>query len=239
MEKEEFLKILPRLIREDDQVKGAIISALSGVVATKDDVNRIIEESNKRFEAIKGDISRVIEESNKRFEAIRGDITRVIEESNKRFEAMDKRFEAMDKRFEEARTNREELRVFISTVSTRSGERLQDAILNLLSDKLIQESIDKSDIKREYLFDPEGKVYYENYNTDIDVLIQNGKTILIEIKNHADNRDVFDLLKKGQLFHIQFNKDYDELMLVCLEINQKNFEQALKQGVRIIAGKVV
>ena len=44
MEKEEFLKLLPRLIREDDEVKGAIITALSGVVATKNDIKQVIEE---------------------------------------------------------------------------------------------------------------------------------------------------------------------------------------------------
>ena len=49
MEKEEFLKLLPKLIREDDEVKGAIITALSGVVATKDDIAKIIKHSDRRF----------------------------------------------------------------------------------------------------------------------------------------------------------------------------------------------
>ena len=75
MEKEEFLKLLPKLIQEDNQVKGAIITALSGVVATKDDIKQIIEEFDKRFEAIQAQMDR-------------------------RFEAMDRRFEAMDRRFE-------------------------------------------------------------------------------------------------------------------------------------------
>jgi hypothetical protein len=52
MEKEEFLRLLPKLIREDDEVKGAIISALSGVVATKNDIEKLIENSNKRFEEL-------------------------------------------------------------------------------------------------------------------------------------------------------------------------------------------
>ena len=57
IDKNELLKLLPKLIREDDEIKGAIITALSGVVATKDDIARIIENSNRRFEEI-----------NKRFE---------------------------------------------------------------------------------------------------------------------------------------------------------------------------
>lgn len=52
MEKEEFLKLLPKLILEDNEVKGAVLTALSGVMATERDIKRIIEHSDKRFEKI-------------------------------------------------------------------------------------------------------------------------------------------------------------------------------------------
>ena len=38
MEKNEFIKLLPKLFKENDEVKGAILSILAGVVATKDDI---------------------------------------------------------------------------------------------------------------------------------------------------------------------------------------------------------
>ncbi|MHA1490474.1 MAG: hypothetical protein ACTSRI_12570 [Promethearchaeota archaeon] len=43
MEKEEFLKLLPKLILEDNEVKGAILTALSGVMATEHDIEKVIE----------------------------------------------------------------------------------------------------------------------------------------------------------------------------------------------------
>jgi hypothetical protein len=90
MEKEEFLKLLPKLIMEDNEVKGAIISILSGIVATKDDIKQVIEHSDKRFEALQAQMDKRFEAMDKRFEAM-----------DKRFETlqaqMDKRFEAMDK----------------------------------------------------------------------------------------------------------------------------------------------
>lgn len=70
MEKEEFFTLLPKLIKEDEQVKGAIITALSGVVATKDDIKELIN-SNK------------------------DELKLVISEFNKRFEIMDKHFETI------------------------------------------------------------------------------------------------------------------------------------------------
>ncbi|MHA1658283.1 MAG: hypothetical protein ACTSUT_04065 [Promethearchaeota archaeon] len=78
MEKEDFLKLLPKLIIEDNEVKGAIVTALSGVMATKNDIERVIEHSDKRFEKM-----------DERFEKM-----------DERFEKMDERFEKMDKRFE-------------------------------------------------------------------------------------------------------------------------------------------
>jgi len=78
MEKEEFLKILPKLIVEDNEVKGAIITALSGIVATKKDINKLLEHSDRRFEKM-----------DQRFEKM-----------DQRFEKMDQRFEKMDQRFE-------------------------------------------------------------------------------------------------------------------------------------------
>ncbi|HMF34128.1 MAG TPA: hypothetical protein VKK79_22075, partial [Candidatus Lokiarchaeia archaeon] len=49
---DELLKILPQLIRENDTVKGAILTALSGVVATHLDVEMVIQAMEKRFEAV-------------------------------------------------------------------------------------------------------------------------------------------------------------------------------------------
>jgi hypothetical protein len=81
----ELKKILPQLVRENDEFVGAIIRALSGVVATREDIREQTAEFDKRFEAM----DKRFEAMDKRFEAM-----------DKRFEIMDKRFEAMDKKFE-------------------------------------------------------------------------------------------------------------------------------------------
>ncbi len=188
IDKNELLKLLPKLIREDDEIKGAIITALSRVVATKEDIIRIIEHSDRRFEALQ-------------------------EQMNKRFEAVDKRFEAlikeMNKGFEIARQERAQLQTSINSLGRRGDIGLENAILCLLNDNLIQESINTSEIKKEKLNDKEGKVFGENYSTDIDILVQNAKTILIEIKFHADNSDAYQLIKKAELYKYQFNRNYD------------------------------
>ena len=296
---DELLKILPKLIRENDTVKGAIISALSGVVATHEDIveltrtiDKKFESMDKRFESIQQQMDKRFESMDKRFEsmdkrfesmdkrfeAIQQQMERRTKLVDKRFESMDKRFEAiqqqmerrtklvdkrfksMDKRFEaiqqqmdnrfqdvitqmnrgfeEARKDREKLEVTILSISSRSGKKLEELILNLLSDKLIQENIERSNISREKLVDLNGNIFLQDYRTDIDVVVQDGKTLLMEVKSTADNRDIFHLLKKGELFEQQFGKEYDGLILACLEINRTNFELAIKHGINVIAGEV-
>ncbi len=80
---DELIKILPQLIRENDAIKGAILSALSGVVATREDIKEIIREMDRRFEGV-----------DRRFETMQ-------QQMDKRFEAMQQQ---MDKRFDMVHT---------------------------------------------------------------------------------------------------------------------------------------
>ncbi|MHA1584437.1 MAG: hypothetical protein ACTSWL_04225 [Promethearchaeota archaeon] len=89
----QFIAILPKLIRENDAVKGAILSALSGVVATREDIKDLIQEMDKRFEVVDKRFEAMQKQMDKRFEAMQ-------KQMDKRFDAVDKRFEVVDKRFE-------------------------------------------------------------------------------------------------------------------------------------------
>ncbi len=207
MEKEEFLKLLPKLIMEDNEVKGAIITTLSGIVATKDDIKQVIEHSDKRFEAI-----------DKRFEALQAQ---------------------MDKRFEAQHEDIMKISVAIGSLGRRSGKSLENTILAILNDEIIKENIDASQIKKEFLFDEHGTVFWKNYKSDIDILIQNGKTILIEVKYHASKRKIESFVRNSKLYTLQFKKDFDELVMICLEIKRSDLRIAKEFGVKIIAGSIL
>ncbi len=105
---DELLKILPQLIRENDTVKGAILTALSGVVATRDDILHLDRGLDKRFEAMQQQMDKRFAVVDKRFAAVDKRFEAMQQQMDKRFEAMqqqmDKRFDAMqqqmDKRFE-------------------------------------------------------------------------------------------------------------------------------------------
>ncbi|MHA1148801.1 MAG: hypothetical protein ACTSR8_11235 [Promethearchaeota archaeon] len=197
MEKEEFLKLLPKLILEDDQVKGAIITALSGVVSTKEDIRLVIQEFDKRFEA------------------------------------MDKRFEALQIQIN---TNYNELRSAIDTMGSRSGRSSEKMIIRLLRENNKLKEIDISNIEQKEIIDEEGIIFPKGYRTDIDVLVENGKTILIEIKFRVDNRDLYHFVQVAKLYEKLYKKP-DELWVLTFEISPKTLATSTKFPVKVIYGR--
>ncbi|KKN27875.1 hypothetical protein LCGC14_0859990 [marine sediment metagenome] len=151
MEKEEFLKLLPKLIQEDNQVKGAIITALSGVVATKDDIKQVIEEFDKRFEAM-----------DKRFEAM-----------DKRFEVMDKRFDSMDKRFEAMQTqvNKQFERVHerLDNIDLGYGIIAEGIEYSLIKREFKQKGLDLKIQIRQHFHDENNYVHPDTKDIEIDI----------------------------------------------------------------------
>ncbi len=213
MEKEEFLRLLPKLIREDDEVKGAIITALSGVVSTKDDIKEVIKEFDKRFEAMQ-------------------------KEMDKRFDETTKRFDLLDDRSDTLENKVDAIDVAIGTLGNRSGKSLEKSILNVLKNKLIQENIQTSEIKKVYLTDSEGLVFSKNSTTDVDVVIEDGKTILIEIKYRPDQDGIEQFLNAAKLYKL-IKKPYDQLMIISLEIKRKHYDYAIQKGIKGITGKIL
>lgn len=217
MEKEEFLKLLPKLIREDDEVKGAIITALSGVVSTKEDITRSMERSDRRFEEL-------INQMNEGFKEAREERLEIIKQMNNRFTHVDKQLNTLN--------------VTIGSLGGRSGIALENTILEIINEELIKENIHSNKINKELLVDKDGIVFTKDYSTDIDILIEDDKTILIDVKYIPDNRDVFHFLRIAELF-TKLKKPYDQLIIIALEMKKIHVEYANQQNIKVIAGKIV
>ncbi len=211
---EDLLKILPQLIRENDTVKGAIISALSGVVATREDIKDLIKEMDRRFEAV-----------------------------DRRFEAVDRRFEQliaeMHKGFAETRREQLHLRAGIDNLGDRSGRGLQEAVLELMDELLVKEGVSYRDVQRMPLADPEGVVFFPGFSTDVDVVAKNGEVHLFEVKYKADQRDIAHFVRVAQLYERQTGAKPAKLFVVTLEITRKTLRATAQMPVKVIAGSIV
>lgn len=217
---DELLAILPQLIRENDTVKGAILTALSGVVATHEDVKELIREMDKRFEAADA-------KNEVRFNKI-----------ETRLDGVDKRFDGVDKRLNNIDTSLLKVKASVDNLGERSGKALEETILKLMQEQLLNERIEYTEITRESLTDEKGEIFFPGYTTDVDIVAQNGTISLFEIKYKADQRDIFHFYKNAQLYERQTRKKPTHLYIVCLEISEKTLIAVKNWPVKVIAGKI-
>jgi hypothetical protein len=228
---QKLIEILPRLIRENDTVKGAIITALSGVVATKDDIKALIAEMDKRFEAV-----------DKRFEAM-----------DKRFEAMDKRFEAlqremdrrfealqreMDRRFDQTDRQIKLLGVSVDRLEGKQGILMERTVLDLMRETLKMEHIDPDKIKKAFIVDRTGAVFWKDYSSDIDVLVENGNVYALEIKAKASHADVTRFIQHIRLYELMEKKKVTKSFVISLRIDPDIKAYAESKGLVVIVGEI-
>ena len=256
IDEDQLIELISRLIKTSDKLKGAIFSIVSEIVATKEDIKELTREMDKRFAEMR-------EEINKRFEEIREENNKRFEEINKRFEEINKRFEEINKRFEEMReeinrrfeemreennkrfdalqlqinNNYRELKSAIDNLGSRSGVGLEKMVLRLLQEQDRLKEIEFSRIEKVNLIDTEGKIFAPGYSTDIDILMQNGRTILIEIKYKLERNDIGHFLNSSKLYE-KIYKKADELWILCLEVAEPTLKFAEKFGIKVIYGNL-
>lgn len=130
-----------------------------------------------------------------------------------------------------------ELRSAIDNLGGRVGRSSETMILRLLKTYNKIKDVEISQIQQKELIDEEGIIFTRGYRTDVDILIDNGKTILIEIKFKADNRDIYHFIQVIKLYEHLYKKP-DELWVLTFEISPKNFEIAAQFPVKLIYGRI-
>jgi len=232
---DEFIKLLPKLIKEDDRIKGAIISALSGVVATHEDIIAQTEAMDKRFEAMQKQMDTRFEAMQKqmdtRFEAIDKRFDAMQKQMDTRFEAMqkqmDKRFDAMqkqmdtrfdamqkqmDKRFDamdhKIDRNYDDLKSILYNIQNSIGKPFEQFARNVIIRLLASEGITKVKLENITLPDPENFMEKGNYEIEIDGFSLD-PPIIVEITSVLRTKNKIDkFLKKKEFVENLHNKKF-------------------------------
>ncbi|MEW6104080.1 MAG: DUF892 family protein [bacterium] len=235
IEEEHILRVLPVLLKRDEQFRGSVYAILSETFATKDDLKQIIEVMNKRFE----EVNKRFEDINKRFEEHREETNRRFEEINQRFETIDKKFEAMDQRFvsliEEMHLGftsiREELHFRLTTIGSRWGKRVEATFRNTLKE-LLTRKLEAKEVKKWECYDEEGRVFSIPSYIEADIVIKNGKHSLMEIKSTADKSDVGTFERIARFYKEEINITPCKI-LVAIEIDEYAKELCEKLGIEV------
>jgi hypothetical protein len=248
---DELLKILPRLVRENDTVKGAIITALSGVVATREDIKDLMQEMDKRFGAMQLEMDKRFDAAEKRFDAAE----KRFDAAEKRFDAADKNFEAINKRFETVdirfdavenrldnidKSNKESFnKVFskLDNLAQTMGVPFEQFARNVVSRILEGEGFPSVVLEKVFLDDKEGVVFPETRQIEIDGLsieppVIMEVTAVLQEREKVDNfikkkefvEQLHDKKFRGFFIATKCNLANDELVNITVLLHQNGCE---------------
>jgi Uncharacterized conserved protein containing a coiled-coil domain len=216
------------------------VEEIKKVMATKQDIEEIkktmatkqeLEEVKKDVEEIKKTMAtkQELEEVKKDVEEIKKTMAtkQELEEVKKDIEGI--------KKVMATKQDIKTLEVMISALGTRWGILAEDVfrkgIMELLSNTNWK-------VDREIIFDKEGIVYGYPSEVEIDVIISDGKVILVELTASLKRSDLVPFSKKKELYEKERGRKVSEVVVITPFIDDKNEERiiaiAKSLGIRII-----
>ena len=217
------------------------------------------ERSDKRFAELKEEIRREREKSDKRFEKFDQRFEKFeewmkeseqrlekledwMEESKRRFEKFEQRCEKFDQRFEEMHKEITLLAEKIARVDKRIDRTIGalGARWGLNSEKAFRDAI--RDILRELTnykverfleYDMQGIVFDEPDQIELDVVIKNNQTWLIEIKSSVSKADVYIFKRKVEFYEQDKGVKASKKIIISPMVDRKAVDLAQKLGIKI------
>ncbi|MBM3238527.1 DUF3782 domain-containing protein [Candidatus Poribacteria bacterium] len=193
------------LLKEDIAFREEVMNQLTGVLATKDDIARILsklEENSQILEEhsqILQEHSRILQEHSetlKRFGQILDKHTKTLDEHTKSINKFDRTLSAVGARW-----------------GISSEESFRGAMRGVLEDLGYQ-------VRKWRIRDEDGRVYGHPTMVEADILIVNGQCILMEIKSSVSTGDVGAFARISQLYEAKEGTK-PRLVMVSLFINAR------------------
>lgn len=157
-----------------------------------------IEEQGKRIEALREDFNRGFAEHSRRMDAMEKQIHALREDFNRGFALLSKRIDALEERVdilaEKVEKGFKRVDSHLGAIGARWGMDSESAFREGLSDILAEET--DLQVVRYHKMDTQGIVFGRPDQIEIDVAIQNGEHILIEIKSSTSREEVHTFARK-------------------------------------------
>jgi len=182
--------------RRFEQVQGEIQGLRTDMLQRFEQVDQRLEQVDQRFEQV----DRRFEQVDRRFEQV----DRRFEQVDQRFEQVDQRFEQVDQRFEQLDRKVDDLKDWVEMVvggfQVRSGRKLEDVVAGALRLVLKRPDITPDRIRlRQKVVDEKGSIGPIGRNYEVDILADDGRITLFEVKSVCEVEDVDRLADKVAL----------------------------------------
>lgn len=251
-------KELPKLVKQDAAIRALVIELgekkfadkkltedrfdkmLAELARDREENNKRWQEAKQRWEESNRSWNQRWEENNKRWE----ENTRLW---NQRWEENDKRWEEntrlWNQRWEETsrqiNATLQELAKFqsrfdqsIGAIGARWGRNSEVAFREALA-AILQKNTDLK-VMHFVEFDEQGLVFDRPDQVEIDVIIKNGTTILVEIKSYVSKADITVFLRKAHYYEKKHQKP-KELIIITPQILPEVLLFAKESGITVFS----
>jgi hypothetical protein len=201
-----------KLLREDEEFRYAV----AGLIG--------LEEILKRLDRNESELVKLREDMVEGFKRHDAEIIKLREDMNKLREDMNRLREDMNRGFEFVERH-------ISALGSRWGIMAESAFRESLRGILEKELGLK--VKKWRTYDEAGRVYGYPTVIDIDVVVRDGKTILVEVSSHIRKSDVFIFKKKSELYWEKTGAKPERLLIVTPYIDEEAVEASQKLGIEV------
>jgi hypothetical protein len=201
-----------KLLREDEEFRYAV----AGLIG--------LEEILRRLDRNESELVKLREDMVEGFKRHDAEIIKLREDMNKLREDMNRLREDMNRGFEFVEKH-------ISALGSRGGIMAESAFRESLRGILEKELGLKVEKWRTY--DEAGRVYGYPTVIDIDVVVRDGETILVEVSSHIRKSDVFIFKKKSELYWEKTGAKPERLLIVTPYIDEEAVEALQKLGIEV------
>jgi len=200
----------------EDMVKG--FERYDQLIAKlREDMIKGFERHDQQIAKLREDMLKGFERHDREIAALREEQKKIWEEIARLREDMVKGFERLDRR--------------ISALGARWGVESEEAFregLRGILEKELGFRVEKWEIH-----DDKGVVFGYPSIVEVDVVVADGKVILIEISSHVRASDVYAFKRKAELYKEKTGREPDRLIMVTPYADEKAFEAAVRLGVEI------
>jgi hypothetical protein len=223
---------LPRLLREDVEVRGQIIALLSDYLTTRQETAAILAELRQMredFDRRMDEQGRRIEEQGRRIE----EQGRRIEEQGRRIEEQGRRTEEQGQRIDEHTQALAALQRQIMGLGARWGMMTEDAFRRSVAALFADQPQVHVEHWRHH--DSAGTVFGYPADVDMDVVVRDGTLVLIEIKSSISGADVSEFSRRAQLYREVTGRQPSRLLMIGPYVDPRACEVADRLGIELVS----
>jgi hypothetical protein len=231
---------LPKLLREDPEVRGQVIAVLSEYLTTREETAAILTELRQ----MRADFDRRMDEQGQRIE----EQGRRIEEQGRRIEEQGRRIEEQGRRIEEQGRRLDEHTQVLREQSAALAA-LQRQVMGLGARwGLMNEEAFRSGVRALFADQPQVRVEQWRYRDDagqllgypsdieLDAIIRNGLHVLVEIKSAVSAYDVVGFARKADLYAEVTGCKPQRRLIISPYIDARAREAAKRLNVEVCEG---